>query len=160
MQWGRTTRGFFSPRYGVASEPGPRAAIKTGLHATRHATRRNNYILMVALALGIGVGMEPQLFEGGGPAAFTTAIDRIVAQRDRPGLRALGCGRAAGPCLRRDHHRTRRRGPARRRTARRGRRGRDACQGHPESLRGGRAWTKSGTQKSRVVTIKCQKVSY
>ncbi|KAH8049091.1 xanthine transmembrane transporter [Aureococcus anophagefferens] len=38
--------------------------------ATRHATRRNNYILMVALALGIGVGMEPQLFEGGGPAAF------------------------------------------------------------------------------------------
>ncbi|EGB03628.1 hypothetical protein AURANDRAFT_55502 [Aureococcus anophagefferens] len=38
--------------------------------ATRHPTRRNNFILMVALALGIGVGMEPQLFEGGGPAAF------------------------------------------------------------------------------------------
>ncbi|KAH8044565.1 xanthine transmembrane transporter [Aureococcus anophagefferens] len=35
--------------------------------ATRHATRRNNYILMVALALGIGVGMEPQLFEAAGP---------------------------------------------------------------------------------------------
>ncbi|KAK7232199.1 xanthine transmembrane transporter [Aureococcus anophagefferens] len=37
--------------------------------ATRHPTRRNNFILMVALALGIGVGMEPQLF-GAGPPRF------------------------------------------------------------------------------------------
>ena len=38
--------------------------------ATKHATRRNSFILMLALALGVGVGMEPNLFEGGGPSSF------------------------------------------------------------------------------------------
>ena len=34
--------------------------------ATKHATRRNGVILMLSMALGIGVAMEPHLFEGGG----------------------------------------------------------------------------------------------
>ena len=38
--------------------------------ATKHATRRNQMILMLSLALGIGVAMEPNLFEGGGVASF------------------------------------------------------------------------------------------
>ena len=38
--------------------------------ATKHATRRNAFILMLSLALGIGVAMEPNLFEGGGVASF------------------------------------------------------------------------------------------
>ena len=38
--------------------------------ATKHATRRNAFILMLSLALGIGVAMEPHLFEGGGVASF------------------------------------------------------------------------------------------
>ena len=38
--------------------------------ATKHATRRNGVILMLSMALGIGVAMEPHLFEGGGVASF------------------------------------------------------------------------------------------
>ena len=38
--------------------------------ATKHATRRNAFILMLSMALGIGVAMEPNLFEGGGVASF------------------------------------------------------------------------------------------
>ena len=38
--------------------------------ATKHATRRNAFILMLSMALGIGVAMEPHLFEGGGVASF------------------------------------------------------------------------------------------
>ena len=37
MQWGRTTRGFFSPRSGVASEPGPRASDQNRFTLPRDA---------------------------------------------------------------------------------------------------------------------------
>ena len=38
--------------------------------ATKHATRRNAFILMLSMALGTGAAMEPHLFEGGGVASF------------------------------------------------------------------------------------------
>ena len=38
--------------------------------ATKHVTRRNSFIIMISLALGVGVALEPNLFEGGGVASF------------------------------------------------------------------------------------------
>ena len=38
--------------------------------ATYKMTRRNSFILMLALAFGMGVAMEPHLFEGGGGFSF------------------------------------------------------------------------------------------
>ena len=38
--------------------------------ATKHVTRRNSFIIMISLAHGVGVALEPNLFEGGGVASF------------------------------------------------------------------------------------------
>eukprot|EP00617_Octactis_speculum_P020968 CAMPEP_0185767660 /NCGR_PEP_ID=MMETSP1174-20130828/45475_1 /TAXON_ID=35687 /ORGANISM="Dictyocha speculum, Strain CCMP1381" /LENGTH=708 /DNA_ID=CAMNT_0028451987 /DNA_START=21 /DNA_END=2147 /DNA_ORIENTATION=- len=38
--------------------------------ATKDITRRNSFILMLALGIGMGVAMEPHLFEGGGGFSF------------------------------------------------------------------------------------------
>merc|ERR1719382_1325417 len=38
--------------------------------ATTKKTRRNSYILMLSLGLGLGVAMMPNLFEGGGVGSF------------------------------------------------------------------------------------------
>jgi xanthine/uracil permease len=38
--------------------------------ACTNMTRRNSFILMLSLAFGLGVALEPQLFEGGGGFAF------------------------------------------------------------------------------------------
>merc|ERR1719399_1407640 len=38
--------------------------------ATKHITRRNSFILMLSLAIGMGVAMQPNLFEGGGVGSY------------------------------------------------------------------------------------------
>ena len=41
--------------------------------ATKNKSRRNSFILVIALSFGLGVAMMPNLFEGGGGKAFYAA---------------------------------------------------------------------------------------
>jgi len=56
--------------------------------ATKHVTRRNSFIIMISLALGVGVALEPNLFEGGGVASFY-GQNLHVRERQRPLLQPL-----------------------------------------------------------------------